>query len=370
MLSVLAAGALRAEPPRVLFTADGERTVVEVRGLEPDRLAELRRTPPADWTRLLMVHTEEASLAPGLPPLMGSYSIEADAIRFTPRFPLASGVPYVASWHDPNAAGEPVGARFEQSRAELPPSTTLTGIFPSGAQVPENLLRIYLQFSAPMSQGRAHDHIRLLDEWGDPVDGPFVAPERELWSPDGTRLTLFFDPGRIKRGVGPNAEVGPPLRAGASYRLEVDHEIPDARGVPLVRDYFKELSVVPPDREQPRTEEWRLTPPESPTAEVRLDFPEPLDHGLLHGLLVVLDASDMAVEGRTTVHPGEIAWSFEPHNGWGKGIYRIRVATLLEDLAGNSLERPFEVVLDSADWDADDGPRYMDLTFGLPSRRP
>ena len=66
------------------------------------------------------------------------------------------------------------------------------------------------------------------------VDNPFVgrfvedlAPlfdlglevGEELWDADQCRLTLFFDPGRIKRGLRPHLEAGPPLTEGEAYRL-------------------------------------------------------------------------------------------------------------------------------------------------------
>lgn len=365
----LTAAAAAATTPIRFVEVDGA-TVVEVE-LPDERLAELERRLPDDWSALFAVYTEEASLAgDALPPLLGSYSLTGSAVRFTPRFDLAQGIVYVARWSDPADPAGDARARFEIPRPELPPSTALVGVYPSGAEVPENLLRIYLQFSAPMSQGRVHERVRLLHADGEPVESPFVAPERELWSPDGTRLTLFFDPGRIKRGVGPNLEAGPPLRAGGRYRLEIDHELADARGVPLVRDYFKELTVSAPDRDQPRTEEWRLEPPRSSTDPVRLDFPEPLDHGLLTGLLFVLDESGAPVEGETTVHRGETAWSFRPRSGWGEGVYRVRVSTLLEDLGGNSLRRPFEVAIAADGRVRDEGEGYLDLPFALDAARP
>ena len=50
------------------------------------------------------------------------------------------------------------------------------------------------------------------------MDAPFLELDEELWSPDGTRFTLVFDPGRIKRGLKPREEAGPILEAGKSYQ--------------------------------------------------------------------------------------------------------------------------------------------------------
>ncbi len=371
LLSVaLAAAALVAaaeRPPTIHFVTAADRATVEIRGLDPVLLAELADLPPTDWTAWFAVHTREASL-PGaeLPPLLGSYEIEGWGLRFTPRFPLAAGQTYVARFRRPSAPEGEIRETFSMPAVDLPPSTALTGVYPSISQVPENLLRVYLQFSAAMSSGNARHHIRLLDADGQPVSGPFVAPERELWSPDRTRLTLFFDPGRIKRGVGPNVEVGPPLRAGRRYRLEIDHELLDARGVPLVRDYFKEFDVRAPDRDQPRTADWVLDPPAGSDQPVRLTFPEPLDRGLLEGLIEVIDGDGTPVRGRVKVEIGETRWSFRPERGWSDGVYRIRVGTLLEDLAGNSLRRPFEAALGGSGGDT--RTPYVDLPFQVAAR--
>jgi hypothetical protein len=240
----------------------------------------------------------------------------------------------------------------------------VSAIYPSADVVPENLLRFYLEFSAPMSRGDARSHIRLVDDAGQPIEEPFVAPERELWSPDHTRLTLFFDPGRIKRGVGPNQELGPPLREGGRYRLVIDRELRDARGLPLARGAEKEFRATAPDREQPSTKEWRLEPPRGPTEPLVIAFPEPLDHGLLIGLLEVLTESGESLDGEVTVSSNETRWSFAPRGPWGAEVYRVRIATQLEDLAGNSLLRPFEIALAGGSV-AESGPRYVELPFSL-----
>jgi hypothetical protein len=63
-----------------------------------------------------------------------------------------------------------------------------------------------------------------------------------------TRLTLFIDPGRIKRGVLPLEEVGPSLEAGKSYTLVIDREWIDGSGNPLQESFEKTFKVGPPDR--------------------------------------------------------------------------------------------------------------------------
>ena len=74
----------------------------------------------------------------------------------------------------------------------------------------------------------------------------FVEIEHGLWDPRQTRLTVLLHPGRIKRGVAPGERLGPPLRAGRSYRLVVDASMPDAAGRPLGRAFEKRFRSSPP----------------------------------------------------------------------------------------------------------------------------
>jgi hypothetical protein len=50
-----------------------------------------------------------------------------------------------------------------------------------------------------MSRGEAYRRVHLLDATGRPINLAFLEIEQELWDPEGRRLTLLFDPGRVKR---------------------------------------------------------------------------------------------------------------------------------------------------------------------------
>src|SRR5262249_56091734 len=87
--------------------------------------------------------------------------------------------------------------------------TVVEHVYPSRKELPENLLRFYFHFSAPMSRGDVYQYIRLLDAAGKPIEAPFLELEQELWDESGRRFTLLIDPGRIKRGLKPREEGGP-----------------------------------------------------------------------------------------------------------------------------------------------------------------
>ena len=200
-----------------------------------------------------------------------------------------------------------------------------------------------------MSQGEAYGHIHLLDEKGKEVELPFLVLDEELWDHSGTRLTLFIDPGRIKRGVKPREDVGPSLEAGKRFSLVIDRDWADAEGRPLVRAFRKEFLVGPPDVTQPTPKEWKVVAPVAGSkAPLVVEFPEPLDHAELGRVLRVTDEAGREIAGRVTIGAKETRWCFTPESRWNSAPHRIAIATILEDLAGNSIARPFEVdVLDT-----------------------
>src|SRR5207237_5315237 len=134
--------------------------------------------------------------------------------------------------------------------------TVVTRVYPSANVLPENLLKFYLYFSAPMRRGHIYEHIRLLDHAGKPVELPFLEIDEELWNPDMTRLTLFIDPGRITRGVQPLEEVGPALEEGKRFTLAIDSNWLDVNGVPLKSGFEKHFKVGPADRDTPEPAKW------------------------------------------------------------------------------------------------------------------
>jgi hypothetical protein len=74
-----------------------------------------------------------------------------------------------------------------------------------------------------------------------------------------------------------------------------------------------------------------------------LSFPEPLDHALLGRLLSVRSSDGRELRGATEISPGERRWQFTPVAPWPGGEHYIEVDTDLEDLAGNSIRKLFDV---------------------------
>ena len=348
--------AAEASTERVIVRWNAAAARVEVVGLPPatvDALTAAHLDADA-WRRILAVNIVDSdSLAPGdasaPTAMLGKYAIEHGVLVFTPRFPLRPGLEYRATF-DPVAlpsatetAGDKIECAFALPVLAAGPPTAVVAVFPSGDRLPANLLKFYLHFSAPMSRGESYRHVRLVDDADRPVPDAFLEIGEELWNRDFTRLTLLFDPGRIKRGVKPNEDVGAPLVEGRSYTLVIDAEWRDARGQPLAAAYRKEFRVTAPDYEQPDPHAWRfsaLAP--GATDSLVVEFNEPLDRALAEHLITIRKAAGPPLAGESTVDEGETRWTFQPERAWAAGDYVLHVAADLEDRAGNSVGRPFE----------------------------
>jgi hypothetical protein len=115
--------------------------------------------------------------------------------------------------------------------------------YPTSDVLPENALKLYVFFSAPMQRSDSWKYVSLLREDGSKVQGPFLELDHELWDNEQRRFTVLFDPGRIKRGLASLAEAGPALEARHRYLLVIHREWRDGRGAPLVADFRKSFRV-------------------------------------------------------------------------------------------------------------------------------
>ena len=363
----------RSSDPAIRLTSpQGGQAYVEVIGLSSDTLAVLRRSARTadEWSAILRVAVSDE--APGM---LGSYSVADDALRFTPLYPLDPGREYRVRFDPgrlPGAAppgATAIVATVGEPARDTTPSTVVTRVYPTSDVVPENLLRMYVEFSGPMGRPSGIPYMSLFDEDGKEIRGAFLPLDYEFWSPDHTRFTAFFDPGRVKDGILPNQEMGRALTPGRSVTLVISHEWRDQYGRPLKEDFKRVFRVGPPDEHPLDTASWRIQPP---PAVGRRDglvviFPEPLDHGLLMRALGVRRGAD-AVDGDIVVDQAETRWTFTPREPWRGGSYELLALDILEDIAGNQIGRAFEV--DNFDTvDKSPNPKTITIPFTVGTAR-
>ena len=350
-------GPLDGEPRIRLGVAPSGQRTVDVEGLPAEHLGRLERTPPTrnEWQALLRVHVARtAPTSADLPPVLGAYGVRDGALRFTPQFPFDPGQRYEVVF-DPSSlpfmrrGSAPGPLRRLSATVEVPAparaaTTRVVAVYPSAPEVPENHLRLYVAFSGPMGLGGAAGHIRLLDERGGELADPFLPLEIDLWNEDRTRFTVLYDPGRVKRGILPNEEMGRPLVAGRSYTLVVDTSWRDAAGQPLAAPFHHEFRVGPARERALDPADWRLDLPAAGTRDpFAVRFPASLDYGLLQRALLVATGDGRRLDGEIRVEQAETRWAFTPRAPWQTGRYQLFAAATLEDVAGNRIGRAFEV---------------------------
>ena len=338
-----------ATHPEIRLTSpqDAGRAYVEVTGLSRGALDALQSAAlTADqWAAVLRVAASDD--APGM---LGAYSVADGALRFTPLYPLDPGRQYRVRFDPARVPGvggstaPAIVAAVGQPAQHTVPSTVVALVYPTGDVVPENLLRMYVEFSGPMGRPSGIEHMQLLDDGGKEIPGAFLPLDYEFWSPDHTRFTAFFDPGRVKGGILPNQQMGRALTAGRSVTLVISREWRDQHGLPLKEEFRRALRVGPAATKPLDTASWRIQPP--PAAGRRdgvvVTFPGPLDHGLLMRALGVT-REGVPVQGDVIVDHAETQWTFTPREPWRAGTYHLLALDTLEDVAGNQIGRAFEV---------------------------
>ena len=349
------------EPVRIVLGApDGEAgsSTLELVGLSGAQLSAIRdATLTADeWQALFRVSVgASADEVWSLPPVLGAYAVTGDAIRFSPRYgfdagrdyrvvfdparfpPRANGLVQAGSWPIIDEA-------VATPAADVRPPTRVEQVYPSADVLPENLLRLYIQFSGPMGLRGGADYVRLVDANGQAVDGPFLPLDLALWNSDRTRYTLLLDPGRVKQGIRPNRELHRALVAGGVYTLVIDRGWPDAFGAPLAESFTRTFTVAPPRDHAIEPTQWQLAVPLAGTRDpLVVSFPAPLDHALLHRALLVTTDHGRVVGGEVSVEAAETRWAFTPHEAWRSLGHRLTPLPTLEDPAGNRVGRAFEV---------------------------
>jgi hypothetical protein len=336
-----------------LVTPPGEtRAAIDLTGLTDDERAALKNdAPDAVWESLLTVSVQAANPEATPPAVAGRYSVIDRGVRFTPSFPFQPGRRYdVRVDLGRFRRDEP---RTLKTTLALPRGPTpaaearVMGISPAGQTVPENLLRFYVYFSAPMSREAGLPHVTLTDERSGVVADAFLPVDGGFWNHDFTRYTLFFDPGRVKAGILPNERMGRPLVAGRRYRLAIATTWRDAQGAPLVEPFEHRFIAGPALTAALDLDTWQITLPIAGTRQpIVLRSPTPLDHAIALRAIGISSAGGEAVDGEVSLDVTDTRWQLVPPEPWRAGSYSVVALETLEDPAGNRIGRAFEAPID------------------------
>ena len=225
----------------------------------------------------------------------------------------------------------------------------VSDVYPTANELPDNLLRFYVYFSKPMRRDDVLSSIKLVDQTGATVAGAFIENKYNLWSPDGQRLTLLLDPGRVKTGLVAHKTLGRALIPGQRYSLTINNTALDTDGCQLSNTYEKSFVAVNSDLASPDIQKWHVIKPATGTREALIiDLNGPHDHvSLAYRIRVKGMAGDM-IRGSVVVADNEQEWIFTPQDSWQDQRYVIAINTTLEDIAGNRLTGLFDQPLEDS----------------------
>jgi hypothetical protein len=269
--------------------------------------------------------------------ILGEYIVTDDAVIFHPLLPLTRGLEYEVYLKN-KLLGE-----VEVPTDDSKNAPTVLAIYPTADTLPENLLKIYIEFSKPMQEGEALNHVMLIKNSNDTLSSVFLDLQPELWNNDRTILTLWLDPGRIKRDLQPNKKLGLPLVKGFKYQLLINKDWQDADGAELENLYRKDFVAGIRDSISPDPAKWNIDVPETGSKQsLKIYLHESLDYILLKNTVRIVDDNGHALAGVIDVSAKESILYFTPSVAWKTGNYTIEVESRLEDFAGNNLNRLFD----------------------------
>jgi hypothetical protein len=332
--------------PNLRIQADSDVARIEVIASLPKELTaklagdKLTQEQGEAWLRLRLVNGETRKEGPSI---FGKYELREGKLLFKPRHALAHGQLYRARLE--LGKDKALTAEYRVPPRPPAPPAVVEKIYPSSDVLPANHLRFYIYFSRPMRGGKdLFKHLHILDDKGKEVRDPWLI--EELWDETENCLILYIHPGRIKWGLALRELLGPVLHAGREYTLVVDADMLDADERKLGKAYTRKFRTTAEDRQQLFLSEWKARAPAAGTKQpLVVEFGKVIDRGSLLRRLTVVDGKGNDVSGKIEIGKAERSWSFHPSQAWQAAEYRVKVSGNLEDSAGNTPLRPFDLDL-------------------------
>ncbi|EZH75581.1 hypothetical protein ATO12_02000 [Aquimarina atlantica] len=269
-------------------------------------------------------------------PVLGKLIEEKTSIRFTPLIPFGWNQKYTVVYGD----------TIEYFVLDIPEEyeyLSVTSIYPSAKTLPSNLLKWYIQFSHPINETHIYDHIRFINAVGDTLPRAALSLENALISNHGKLLTVWVEPGRQKRDLIPNKQLGPVFKNENSYKLVVLKKLKDINGISMHDNFIHSFQITNADRIKPDINSWKIQAPKvNSKSRLLISCHEPLDYGSTQNSITVINTKGEKINGNWQFTDHESTMFFTPLHPWKKGNYNILLQPHIEDLAGNNLDRLFD----------------------------
>jgi hypothetical protein len=219
-------------------------------------------------------------------------------------------------------------------------------IYPTGATLPENVLRFHLVFDEPPNADVVHSAVRLLDEQGKEIPHAFLDLPQGLWDSTGKILTLLLHPGRIKSGLAASQTMGMALSQGSEVTLEVDmgafnsaSQLTSSSSTTVQKKYV----ITSAQTMGLDVDNWQITMPELLTqAPLVIHTDYAIDFLSALSAVQMIDAHGEPQPTRIEVLHDERTIHVHPSQPWESDGSRLSLSTELEDICGNRMNQSFE----------------------------
>ena len=275
-------------------------------------------------------------------PILGEWQSATNRLTFIPAVPLNAHDTYYIQTSEKKHPWLRVEAKTHNGNDEIP---SVVNIYPSANELPENLLRFYVEFSQPMREEDFISNILFQDEQGNDLTGVFLPSKYEYWNKERTVITLIFDPGRVKTGLQAHKKMGRALQNGKKYRLVIKSSCQALSGKLLGQEYSKEFAVTEEVNSAIDPDKWAIKPPLANTNDpLIVEFDRHMDHLNASAFIGVFDHTGRQISGNIELSKDASIWSFFPEKSWEEENYKIMIYNKLEDICGNNLIHGFDVL--------------------------
>ena len=327
--------------PRIQFRIDADANYsIEVANLDKENLSILSELQKKKVLEQVLSVEAKANDDREPSPLDGKCELLNRRLVFRPTLHLRPGETYEVQFRLPNQSKLLVRKLTVPKLDAVP--TKIEAVYPSSVILPANTRKFHLRFSAPMRQSDISEFIELRTSAGKPLKKPLLDQEQVTWNEEGTQVLLVVLPRRVTGKTGKDQWVSR-FDKGEKYQLVVSQRWPDATGKPLASGIVKPFQADQQDEEQPNPRNWKWkTPPAGSQETLVIELDESLDQAMLHQVIKIIGPDGQRLKGTIRVTANEKIWQFKPARAWATGSYNLEVASRLEDLAGNTIDRRFD----------------------------